>query len=177
MSDVKSEIDALTAEVLNNEQPPEAIRTEATRLKLALLLEIQARWRDVNYVDSLVQRYAFDPTWTLGFTNEQFAQPVTIAATTGSSPPRRIARRDRVLQIARELIQDGATYVSSQAIADRLRAEGDKDISLKDLATAVGNTLARLDDWQRLRPGEYAPKNQATVAVEATGEPEVPMDI
>lgn len=54
-----------------------------------------------------------------------------------------------------ELVNKGQATVTAAEIAERLRAEGDTTINQKDLATAVGNTLVRSSDWERVRTGEY----------------------
>lgn len=125
------------------------IRAKARDAKKKLTDEYLAIWRSLNLVDNLVAVYAPDPSWQWGWVVEQPTQTVPPPAVTSG-------RAARVLELASAMVRQGNSTVTSRAIASQLMAEGEEG-KLRDLATGVGNVLARAPGWRRVRPGEYAP--------------------
>lgn len=140
-------------EAIMRHERPAVIRSVALEAKLLLKDENLALWQMAWAIDQLVTTYAPDPGWVWGLADQEPSQVVQTAAQNG---PGLSDRAKRVVAIAEGLIRDGAKTVATKAIAERLRAEGDEG-KPRNLAVAAGNVLARVQGWERVRDGEYAP--------------------
>jgi len=138
---------------------PEEIRKRALTIKERLTLEHVNQWRALMLVDQIVLNHAADAAWEQGLVRELVPWPVQpVASANPNVPAQRPAapadKRERVVTIAREFSEKGVQVVKASEIAERLAQEGFEG-SLRNLATAAGNVLARRDEWAILRPGEY----------------------
>jgi hypothetical protein len=130
------------------------IRKEAWATKKRLTEENWALWRAITLMDQIVINYAPDASWQFGWVQDPQAVAAAQVGVQGVKPSS--DRAARVISIATGMVNQGAKTVTSKAIGDRLRLEGD-EASSKDLATGAGNVLARAEGWRKVRPGEYAP--------------------
>ena len=142
--------------VMDNPQPS-VVRAAARTAKKQLYLKYLDLARKGTVIDSIVNRFAYDPTWPWGLQDPDnpFTPTAAATATTGVATPRR-PNRDRILTIASDILTRGdAIVVDSKEIAEMLQREGVTG-NIKNLMTSVGNVLTR-NGWKRVGPGEYEP--------------------
>ena len=135
--------------------PTEEFLAKAKKAKADIVNRAYELWNDVTLLDQLVNRIAPEVEWKTGWAWE-------LRSTTKSTPPEQheTPRSQRILEIAEELVADGAKKVKSKTIVKLLIEEGYKGKE-RDLAVSVGNILARSDGWIKVSPGIYKPKGGA----------------
>ena len=162
----------------------EALRLAAEGAPIEEFIEVAAKaqgeiadeyyrlWQETAILDNLVARIAPEAAWVSGVPStgrDAFGRLVVrtppmepiqkaLLPTQAVLPTQALlrTRTARIMEIAQELIANGAVTVWSAQIAKILRREGVEGLP-RDLAVSAGNVLARTDGWEKVQPGEYAP--------------------
>jgi hypothetical protein len=122
------------------------VRDLALSLKRDMSGEVSKMGAILFVLDQNIAHYVRDPSWRHGYLFDEAGMPVTDspAGVPGYE------RKARTLELAQAA---GDKLLSTQAVADILRSEGDT-AQPKSLAVAVGNILNRAG-WLRVRRGLY----------------------
>ena len=106
--------------------------------------------RALNMLDAFVAYHVPDAIWDQAQQQWVTRQAGSLGSMTAAQ------RKQRILELANELANQGASTVATKAIAERLSLEGDTP-SPSSLATAAGNVLSRSPGWRRVGEGTYEP--------------------
>ena len=139
---------------------PKDLRAHAVEAKAALWEENVSMWRAVGLIDALINVYAPDPGWIYNFLEFQ-QPPQPPSAATMPNAATRPSRQIRTVEIAQQMIREGASGVRTEDIARALSKGGDQT-AVKNLIVSVGNTLNR-SGWRRVGNGLYEPQQESDV--------------
>lgn len=150
MSDDKiNEQVRLVFEAVSEDKPYGELR-ELVREAQTVFAKMNSEIADASrLVTSVLRFYGRQYATSISEPAEEAALPETLP----EKPPAGYDRHARTMEHARRMITEGADMVTTEAIAELLRAEGDQTVKL---TTAVGNIL-NYNGWSRERRGVYEP--------------------
>ena len=129
---------------------PKDLRAHAVEAKAALWEENVSMWRAVGLIDALINVYAPDPGWIYNFLEFQ-QPPQPPSAATMPNAATRPSRQIRTVEIAQQMIREGASGVRTEDIARALSKGGDQT-AVKNLIVSgqYAKPLRVAAGWQRI---------------------------